>query len=332
MILVTGAAGFIGSAMIWHLNTNQDSNILISDKLKEGEKWLNISNLLYYDWIDRDDLFNFLASTDLNITSVIHMGACSSTTENDADFLMKNNYEYTKNLWKYCTEKQIAFIYASSAATYGNGENGYNDKLDLKSSEKLSPLNKYGYSKKIFDIWAMKQSKTPKRWYGLKFFNVYGPNEYHKDRMASMVFHAYNQFSIDKEVKLFKSYNKGYNDGEQLRDFIYVKDVVKIISFMLENNFVESGIYNLGTGTSRTFYDLAKITVDSMGGDESNIKFVSMPKDLRDKYQYFTEANIDKLVKNGYTDELFTLESGIKDYVENYLLKKNKYLKKDEKI
>ena len=330
MIIVTGAAGFIGSAVVWQLNQLGIDDILISDKLKMEEKWCNISKTSYYDWIDRDELFDFLYKTNIKIEAIIHMGACSATTEKDADFLMKNNYEYTKKLWNYCTEKQIKFIYASSAATYGDGEKGYDDNISLEEHENLRPLNKYGYSKKIFDVWALKQEKTPKIWAGLKFFNVYGPNEYHKGRMASMIFHAYNQYNETGDVKLFKSHKDGYRDGEQLRDFVYIKDVTKVIVFMLginnENTVMQNGIYNLGTGKARSFYDLAKITLECMGGSKDNIKFIPMPEDLRGRYQYFTEAKMNKLIKNGYTESFYSLEDGVRDYVINYLLKEDKYL------
>mgnify|MGYP003582966383 CR=1 FL=1 len=330
MIIVTGAAGFIGSAVVCQLNQLGIDDILISDKLKMEEKWCNISKTSYYDWIDRDELFDFLYKTNIKIEAIIHMGACSATTEKDADFLMKNNYEYTKKLWNYCTEKQIKFIYASSAATYGDGEKGYDDNISLEEHENLRPLNKYGYSKKIFDVWALKQEKTPKIWAGLKFFNVYGPNEYHKGRMASMIFHAYNQYNETGDVKLFKSHKDGYRDGEQLRDFVYIKDVTKVIVFMLginnENTIMQNGIYNLGTGKARSFYDLAKITLECMGGSKDNIKFIPMPEDLRGRYQYFTEAKMNKLIKNGYTESFYSLEDGVRDYVINYLLKEDKYL------
>ena len=315
---------------MWQLNQLGIDDILISDKLKMEEKWCNISKTSYYDWIDRDELFDFLYKTNIKIEAIIHMGACSATTEKDADFLMKNNYEYTKKLWNYCTEKQIKFIYASSAATYGDGEKGYDDNISLEEHENLRPLNKYGYSKKIFDVWALKQEKTPKIWAGLKFFNVYGPNEYHKGRMASMIFHAYNQYNETGDVKLFKSHKDGYRDGEQLRDFVYIKDVTKVIVFMLginnENTVMQNGIYNLGTGKARSFYDLAKITLECMGGSKDNIKFIPMPEDLRGRYQYFTEAKMNKLIKNGYTESFYSLEDGVRDYVINYLLKEDKYL------
>ncbi|NLK62552.1 MAG: ADP-glyceromanno-heptose 6-epimerase [Fusobacteria bacterium] len=322
MIIVTGAAGFIGSSVVWYLNSIGKKDIIISDKLRNEDKWLNIRKRNYLDWVDRDELFSFIESHSSKINTIIHMGACSATTEKDGDFLMKNNYEYTKKLWDYSVKYDINFIYASSAATYGGGENGYNDK---ESIEPLLPLNKYGYSKQIFDIWALKQEKTPKKWAGLKFFNVYGPNEYHKGRMASVVYHAYNQVLSNREVKLFKSYKKGYEDGFQLRDFVYVKDVVKIINFFRENKDYENGIYNIGTGVADSFYNLAKYTMESMG-KVPNISFIDMPEDIREKYQYFTEAKMEKLRKNGYREKLFSLEDGIRDYVVNYLLKEDKYL------
>lgn len=326
MIIVTGAAGFIGSAFVWKLNTMDRDDIIVSDKLRTEDKWLNLAKRKYYDWVDKDELFNYLENTDDKITAIIHMGACSATTEKDGDFIMKNNYEYTKKLWDYAAEKNITFIYASSAATYGDGDKGYSDEIDLGGHEALRPLNKYGYSKKIFDVWALKQKKTPKKWFGLKFFNVYGPQEYHKGRMASMVFHTLNQYKAEKEVKLFKSHKEGFKDGFQLRDFVYIKDVVSVMYFLLTSDSAESGVYNLGTGKARPFYDLSKLVIESMDGDAKNIKFVDMPEDLRGKYQYFTEAKMSKLVQQGYKDGFTSLEDGVKDYVENYLMKEDRYL------
>ena len=326
MIIITGAAGFIGSAFVWKLNTLGEKDIIVSDKLRTDEKWLNLAKREYYDWVDKDRLFDYLENTTDNVSAIIHMGACSATTEKDGDFLMENNYEYTKKLWNYATKKNIVFIYASSAATYGAGEQGYQDEMDLSGHENLRPLNKYGYSKKIFDVWALKQKNTPKKWFGLKFFNVYGPQEYHKGRMASMVFHTYNQYNAEKEVKLFKSHKDGFADGYQLRDFIYIKDVVSIMNFLLIDNNAPSGVYNLGTGKARAFYDLAKSSIESMNGDVSSINFVDMPEDLRGKYQYFTEATMEKLKKAGYKDTFTSLEDGVKDYVQNYLMKEDKYL------
>ena len=326
MIIVTGAAGFIGSAFVWQLNTMGIENIIVSDKLRTEDKWLNLAKRKYYDWVDKDDLFDYLETTTEKITAIIHMGACSATTERDADFLMKNNYEYTKKLWDYAVKKDAVFIYASSAATYGDGELGYDDEIDLDGHNELRPLNKYGYSKKIFDVWALKQKETPKKWFGLKYFNVYGPQEYHKGRMASMVFHAFNQYNAEKEVKLFKSHKEGYKDGYQLRDFVYIKDVTNVMYFLLNEENAPSGIYNLGTGGARAFYELAKLTVEAAAGDINNIKFVDMPEDLRGKYQYFTEAKMNKLKTAGYKDGFTSLEDGVKDYVQNYLMKEDKYL------
>ena len=326
MIIITGAAGFIGSAFVWKLNTEGTEDIIVSDKLRTEDKWLNLAKRKYYDWVDKDKLFDYLETAAEKITAIIHMGACSATTEKDGDFLMENNYEYTKRLWDYAVKNDTVYIYASSAATYGDGELGYNDEIELDGHEKLRPLNKYGYSKKIFDVWALKQKKTPKKWFGLKFFNVYGPQEYHKGRMASMVFHAFNQYNAEKEVKLFKSHKEGYKDGYQLRDFVYIKDVVNIMHFLMTSENAPNGIYNLGTGKARAFYELAKSTVESMDGNVDGIKFVDMPEDLRGKYQYFTEAKMDKMGKAGYNGSFTSLEEGVKDYVQNYLMKEDKYL------
>ena len=326
MIIVTGAAGFIGSAFVWQLNEMGIEDIIVSDKLRTEEKWLNLAKRKYYDWVDKDKLFDYLETTAEKITAIIHMGACSATTEKDMDFLMENNYEYTKKLWDYSVKNDAVFIYASSAATYGDGELGYDDEIGLKGHNALRPLNKYGYSKKIFDVWALKQEKTPKKWFGLKYFNVYGPQEYHKGRMASMVFHAFNQYNAEKEVKLFKSHKDGYKDGYQLRDFVYIKDVTNVMYFLMKEINAPSGVYNLGTGSARAFYELAKSTVEAADGDAGKIKFVDMPEDLRGKYQYFTEAKMDKLKKAGYSRDFTSLEDGVKDYVQNYLMKEDKYL------
>ena len=326
MIIFTGAAGFIGSAFVWQLNEMGIEDIIVSDKLRTEEKWLNLAKRKYYDWVDKDKLFDYLETTAEKITAIIHMGACSATTEKDMDFLMENNYEYTKKLWDYSVKNDAVFIYASSAATYGDGELGYDDEIGLEGHNALRPLNKYGYSKKIFDVWALKQEKTPKKWFGLKYFNVYGPQEYHKGRMASMVFHAFNQYNAEKEVKLFKSHKDGYKDGYQLRDFVYIKDVTNVMYFLMKEASAPNGVYNLGTGGARAFYELAKSTVEAAGGDASKIKFVEMPEDLRGKYQYFTEAKMDKLKKAGYSRDFTSLEDGVKDYVQNYLMKEDKYL------
>ncbi len=331
MIIVTGAAGFIGSAFIWKLNCMGITDILAVDKLRDGDKWFNLRKRKYSDWMDKELLFSWLEKEEnaKKISGVVHLGACSATTEKNGDFLMSNNYEYTKTLWLFCTERNINFVNASSAATYGLGELGYNDDMSIDDYQKLMPLNKYGYSKKFLDDWAFKQEKTPNQWIHVKFFNVYGPQEYHKERMASMVYHTFNQYSENGKVKLFKSHKEGYEDGEQLRDFIYIKDVVDILYFYLFEK-IESGIYNLGTGKARSFYDLALNTIRAK---ESNldinskdvIEFVPMPEDLRGKYQYFTEATMQKLNRAGYSKPFYTLEEGIKDYVK-YLSAEDSYL------
>lgn len=332
MIIVTGGAGMIGSAFIWKLNEMGEKDILVVDKLRNEEKWLNIRKREYADWVDRDNLKEWLSCEEnaKKIRAVVHMGACSTTTETDGDYLMDNNYGYSKFLWDFCSKRNLKYIYASSAATYGMGELGYNDDVGPEDLQKLRPLNKYGYSKKIFDDWAFKQEKTPKQWNGLKFFNVYGPQEYHKGRMASMIFHTFNQYKENGYVKLFKSYKEGFKDGEQLRDFVYVKDVVDIMYFMLIND-VDSGIFNIGTGKCRSFLDLSMATMRAASKNpdleaSKVVELIPMPEDLRGRYQYFTEAKINKLREIGYTKEMTSLEDGVKDYVENYLSQEDSYL------
>lgn len=321
MVLVTGSAGFIGSAIVWGLNEAGIEDIILSDKLHKKDKWKNIVKRDIYDWVDRDELFEYLEEKDEKLEAIIHMGACSATTEKDGDFLMKNNFEYTKKLWEYSVKKNIKFIYASSAATYGSGEKGYDDKKDIKG---LLPLNKYGYSKHLFDLWAKKQKSQPKKWLGLKFFNVYGPNEYHKNRMASVIYHTFNKVNETGGMQLFKSHKKGYENGEQLRDFVYIKDIVDVIVFFIQNE-TKSGIINLGTGKARSFNDLAKATMVAMG-KEPKIEYIDMPLDIRNKYQYFTEAKMEKLREFGYKKEFYSLEEGITDYVKKYLMKEDRYL------
>lgn len=331
MIIVTGASGFIGSAFVWKLNEMGINDILLVDKMECENKWLNVRKRDYADWCDTDDLFLWLENKEnaRMVTRVLHMGAISDTVEQDADILMKNNYEYSKKLWEFCAKNKINYVYASSAATYGGGENGYNDDVTFSELKKLLPLNKYGYSKKVFDDWACKQDLKPDQWIGVKFFNVYGPQEYHKGRMASMVFHTFNQYKENAKVRLFKSHKEGYKDGEQLRDFIYIKDVVDVLYYFLFEK-VTSGIYNLGTGKARSFYDLSLETIKCSVGNhsiksESVIDFIPMPEDLRGKYQYFTEASMTKLKGSGYNKKFYSLEEGVKDYV-GYLSKDDMYL------
>lgn len=314
-IIVTGGAGFIGSCIVRTLNDMGIEDITVVDHICETDKWMNMRNKKYIEYINRDEFLEKLPSYVGKVTHIIHMGACSATTEKNFDFLYKNNYEYTKTLWKFCTENQISFIYASSAATYGDGTQGFDDKEDIK---RLRPLNGYGYSKQLFDLWEEKQVLKPKQHVGFKFFNVYGPNEYFKGSMASVIFHSFNRITETGEMGLFKSYKEGYEDGGQLRDFVYVKDLCKVIKYMIENPQV-SGLFNLGTGKARSFYDLAAATFRAMGL-EPNIKYIEMPETLRPKYQYFTQANMEKLKSVGYTDTFYSLEEGATDYVQNYLM------------
>lgn len=319
MIVVTGGAGFIGSCIVRTLNDMGIDDILVVDNIASSDKWLNLSNKKYIEYINRDFFLERLPLLK-GITHIIHMGACSATTERDFDFLYKNNFEYTKSLWHYCCEKNISFIYASSAATYGDGSNGFDDEIDI---ECLRPLNGYGYSKQLFDLWVNRQLRekqpTPKQYVGLKFFNVYGPNEYFKGSMASVIFHTFNDVKKSGKKGLFKSYNPQYEDGGQLRDFVYVKDICSVIAYMIQNEQV-NGLFNVGTGTARSFKDLALATFSAMG-IEPNIEYIDMPESIRDKYQYYTQASLNKLRNVGYSKEFFSLEDGASDYVKGYLLK-----------
>lgn len=315
-IVVTGGAGFIGSCLVRSLNDEGYTDIIIVDNIASTEKWRNLSNKKYIEYINRNDFLNRLSEFKGKVSHVFHMGACSATTERDFDFLYRNNFEYTKALWKFCTNEEIAFYYASSAATYGDGACGFDDESDIS---KLRPLNGYGYSKQLFDLWAEKQTSAPRQHCGFKFFNVYGPNEYFKGSMASVIFHSFNKIIETGEMGLFKSYKKGYADGRQLRDFVYVKDICKVLMFMMKHPEI-NGLFNLGTGKARSFYDLCVNTFKAMD-KPVNIKFIEMPESLRPKYQYFTEAHMDKLKKTGYSDPFYSLEEGIVDYVRNYLMK-----------
>ncbi len=322
MIVVTGGAGFIGSAIVWRLNQLGKDDILIVDELGEDEKWKNLVGLNFSDYLDKDNFIDRIidGDPDLDIEAIIHMGACSSTTEKDADYLMHNNFKYTQELAKYCIGNNVRFIYASSAATYGNGEQGYDD--NEKELNTLRPMNMYGYSKQLFDLWAKKNNLLNKL-VGLKFFNVYGPNEFHKADMRSVVHKAYGQIKETGKVNLFKSYKKDYEDGEQMRDFIYVKDAVDMTLFFLENKD-KNGIFNIGTGNARTWNDLVTILFKSLN-KQVNVEYIEMPESIRDKYQYFTQANLHKLFDAGYDQPITSLEDGINDYVKNYLIQE-KYL------
>lgn len=318
MIVVTGGAGFIGSAIVWKLNQLGKSNIIIVDELGKDEKWKNLVGLKYEDFVNKLEFIEQVLDDVIpyNIDAIFHMGANSSTTEKDADHLMDNNYHYTKELAKYCVEKNIRFIYASSAATYGDGSLGFDD--DEGKQETLRPLNMYGYSKQLFDLWA-KRNHILDRIVGIKYFNVYGPNEYHKGDMRSVVHKAYEQVRDTGKVRLFKSLNPAYKDGEQMRDFVYIKDAVDMTMHFLDKPD-KNGIFNVGAGKARTWNDLVKSMFNSVG-KPVNIEYINLPEHLADKYQYFTEANLSKIKATGYSQPTTTLEDGVDDYVKNYLLK-----------
>ncbi|NJO87693.1 MAG: ADP-glyceromanno-heptose 6-epimerase [Chloroflexia bacterium] len=321
MIIVTGAAGFIGSCLVSKLNQEGFEDIVVVDNFSNPEKNKNLEGKKITARVDRREFFPWLEKNQKLVQFIFHIGARTDTTEFDVSVFEELNIGYTKQMWKACAEYGLPLVYASSAATYGLGEYGYEDSHEI--IEKLKPLNPYGDSKNDFDKWALAQEKKPYFWVGLKFFNVYGPNEFHKGRMASVIFHAFNQIKATGGMKLFRSHNPEYRDGEQIRDFVYVKDVVDILMFFM-NHRKDSGIYNLGTGKARTFLDLTKNTFKAMDIDE-NISFVDTPEDIRDKYQYFTEAKMEKLRKIGYNKEFHTLEEGVEDYVRNYLIGKNYY-------
>ncbi|MCW3108733.1 MAG: rfaD [Segetibacter sp.] len=327
-LIITGAAGFIGSCMVQYLNEEGYENLVLVDDFGVEEKRKNWEEKRFEAIIERYNLFDWLELHNPSVDFVIHLGARTDTTEFDYAIHQELNVEYSQQVWNYCTEKQVPLIYASSAATYGGGELGYDD--NEKELENLQPLNPYGISKNEFDKWALRQENCPPFWAGLKFFNVYGPNEYHKGRMASVIFHAFNQVKKDGVVKLFKSHKEGFENGKQLRDFIYVKDVVKVIGWMMKeyklhvDSHLSSGIYNLGTGGARTFEDLVKATFTGLDR-QPNIEYIDMPEDIRDKYQYFTEANMHKLRDAGYSNEFYSLEDGVDDYVRNYLAKNRYY-------
>lgn len=317
VILVTGAAGFIGSCMVGYLNKKGYNNIIISDDFSEEEKKPNYIDKKIYARVERKELFEWLNNTPAKIDFVFHLGARTDTTEFDYSIHEELNIKFSQKLWEYCTKNNIPFVYASSAATYGAGELGYKDDHDIV--QQLKPLNPYGVSKNEFDKWALVQTKKPPFWAGLKFFNVYGPNEYHKARMASVIFHAYNQIHQTGKVKLFRSHKPEYKDGEQLRDFIYVKDIVSICFWFMQTGNVPSGLYNAGTGKARTFKDLVNAIFTSLKL-KSDIEFIDTPQDIREKYQYFTEADMNKLHNAGYNKPFSSLEEGVDIYVQQFLL------------
>jgi len=315
MIVVTGAAGFIGSCLVNKLNNKGFKDIIVVDDFTSKTKNQNIQNKAFRQKVDREIFFEWLIENHKKVNFIFHLGARTDTTEFNKKIFDKLNLNYSKKLWQYCVRYDLPMVYASSAATYGNGEHGYDDHDQI--IPKLKPLNPYGESKNEFDKWAVAQSEKPYYWAGLKFFNVYGPNEYHKGRMASVVLHAYQQILKTGKMKLFKSHKAEYKDGEQLRDFIYVKDVVKVCFFLMLRK-KHAGIYNLGTGEARTFFDLATTTFHAMD-KKPDIEFIDTPEDIREKYQYYTEANMLKLKNIGYEKPFFTLEEGIHDYVKSYL-------------
>jgi ADP-L-glycero-D-manno-heptose 6-epimerase len=326
MIVITGGAGMIGSVIAWHINTKLGrDDLVIVDHITHEAQWQNLVHRHYVEYLDRNQLFDFLENND-DVDAIIHMGAISATTERDFNKLVEANIQYSQDLWDWCTEFKVPFFYASSAATYGDGSAGYDDA----SIENLRPLNGYGYSKHFFDQWVLKQTpeNSPPNWAGFKFFNVYGPNEYHKERMASVAFHTFNQFAETGTMKLFKGTKAGIADGEQQRDFVYVKDCANIVAHFLTaaqgKKPTPNDIYNIGTGQARTFKDLASNVMENMG-KAPHITYIDMPEDLRGKYQYFTEANMTKLRKAGYNASMTSLEDGVKDYVQHYLMKADPY-------
>ncbi len=321
MIIITGAAGFIGSCLVQKLNEEGFYDLVLVDDFSDADKNRNLSGKRFSQQIERELFPGWLNDNQLLVQFVFHIGARTDTTESDIDLFNRLNLDYTKSIWNICVEFGLPLVYASSAATYGLGEHGYEDDED--KIPLLKPLNPYGDSKNDFDKWALVQDKKPYFWAGLKFFNVYGPNENHKGRMASVIYHTFHQIKKTGAMKLFQSHRPDFKDGEQMRDFVYVKDVVDVLYFLMHHR-KDSGIYNLGTGNARTFLDLATSTFKALD-KPADISFVPTPEDIREKYQYFTEASMDKLRGIGYSKDFHSLEEGVEDYVKNYL-SVNKYL------
>ncbi len=317
MIIVTGAAGFIASNLVSKLNAEGYKDLVLVDNFSNPEKNKNLENKIFSEKVDRENFIEWLDANHKFVQIIFHLGARTDTTEFDVAVFDKLNLNYSKAVWQACVRYGLPLVYASSAATYGMGEYGYDDSHEIVNQ--LKPLNPYGESKNDFDKWALLQDEKPYFWAGLKFFNVYGPNEYHKSRMASVVFHAFNQIGKTNHMKLFRSHNPNYKDGEQIRDFIYVKDVVNVMYFLMHHR-KDNGLYNLGTGKARSFLDLVRATFAAMEIPES-ISFIDTPADIRDKYQYYTQANMQKLKNIGYTNEFTSLEEGVAEYVKNYLAK-----------
>lgn len=323
MIIVTGGAGFIGSAFVWKLNQEGIEDITIVDRLGTKDKWKNLVNRRFAEFIHKDDFLRMVGEdrVPFDVAAIIHMGACSSTTERDADYLWQNNYVYTRNLAQWSVKKGIRFIYASSAATYGDGSRGFSDDHGIIAN--LRPINMYGYSKQVFDLWAIRNSLEGKI-AGIKFFNVFGPNEYHKEDMTSVIFKAFGQIKETGKVRLFKSYKPEYSDGGQLRDFVYVKDCVDVLWWLLQHP-AANGIFNLGTGKARSWNDLIGAVFAAVG-KKTNIEYIPMPEGLRNQYQYFTEAKMDKLQAADCPVSFSSLEDSVRDYVVNYLQNADQHL------
>lgn len=327
MIIVTGGAGFIGSNILAGLEKQRYKDIVVVDWLGNEDKWKNIAKRELAAIIAPENMFDYMEKHKEDITAVIHMGAISTTTETDVDLIIRSNFELSWKLWEFCRDNEKQFIYASSAATYGDGSQGFKDDNDLSALNALRPLNPYGWSKALFDRKVAREvlegRKLPKQYIGLKFFNVYGPNEYHKGGQKSVIAHIFPNVKNDEETLLFKSYNPDYKDGEQLRDFVWVGDIVAVILWMLQNQHV-NGIYNVGTGQARSFYDLAKATWAAMG-KELKIGFKDMPEELKSKYQYYTKADLTHLRNAGFIQPMTSLEEGVRQYVQNYLNKEDMY-------
>jgi ADP-L-glycero-D-manno-heptose 6-epimerase len=321
MIVITGAAGFIGSCLVKKLNDEGYTDLILVDDFNRPEKQANWQNLQYSQLVDRNDFFQWAADKGNQIQFVFHIGARTDTTEFDTNILNQLNVEYSKSMWNFCSKEGIGLVYASSAATYGLGEFGFDDSYDHIND--LKPLNPYGQSKLDFDLWALEQESAPYFWTGLKFFNVYGPNEFHKGRMASVVFHAFNQIKANGKLKLFRSHRPDYKDGEQERDFVYVKDVINVLYYLMLKR-KDNGIYNLGSGKANTFNELAHAVFNALNLP-ADIDYIDTPADIRDKYQYYTEANMQKLIASGYDKPFTSIQEGVADYVKNYLTTNSYY-------
>jgi len=315
MIILTGGAGFIGTNTLIRLNNKKIDDILVVDDIKDTSKWKNLIGNQFREYISKNDLWKWLRKNkQVPIDGIIHLGACSDTTETNFEYLINNNVNYSKKLWKISAELDIPFIYASSAATYGDGSEGFSD--EHKTITKLKPINAYGFSKHIFDLWALKQNNKPSRWAGLKYFNVFGSYESHKGRMASVAYHAIPQAVNNKKIRLFKSHNIDFKNGEQKRDFIFVKDAVDITLYFF-NEKTPSGIYNIGSGNSRTFNDLAAAIFSALSIKE-NIEYFDMPEDLKPNYQYYTQADLTKLLSTGYNKNFTTIEKSMELLINKY--------------